>query len=68
MAHSKNKWIQKALGGPERRKKRRGLLHKALGVPMSEKIPMKKLLWASKQPGKLGQRARFALNMRKIGK
>ena len=68
MAYAKKKWIQKALGGKEQRKKRRGLLHKMLGVPLDQKIPMKKLLWAAKQPGKLGQRARFAINMRKIGK
>ena len=40
--------------------KKPGALHKELGVPKGEKIPAGKLKAAEKAPGKLGQRARFA--------
>lgn len=56
---SRRRWIQHAL-----RKHKRGALHRQLHIPIGEKIPLIKLRWAAKQPGKLGQRARFALNMR----
>lgn len=55
------KWIQKAVNP-----KHKGLLHRALGVPMDRKIPLTKLRRAAKMPGTLGRRARFALNMRKF--
>jgi len=60
----KKKWIQKALGP----RKRKGALHRALGVPVGEKIPEGKLRAAAKKPGKLGRRARLAITLRKIGK
>ena len=50
---STDKWIQGAIKKP-------GALHKELGVPMSKKIPPKKLAAAAKKPGKLGKRARLA--------
>lgn len=52
-------FIQKAIKKP-------GALHKELGVPMSKKIPAKKLNAAAKAGGKLGQRARFAKTLSKI--
>jgi len=52
------KFIQKAIKKP-------GQLHKDLGVPQGKKIPAKKLAAAAKQPGKVGQRARFAENVLK---
>lgn len=56
------RWIQAALKG--RRKK--GALHRALHVPAGKQIPREKLVRAAKKKGKLGQRARFALTMRKL--
>lgn len=53
------RWIQGAVKKP-------GALHRQLGIPVDAKIPLEVLRWAVKQPGKLGQRARFALNMRGI--
>ena len=41
-----------------------GSLHKALGVPEDEKIPVSKLQQAKKNP-KLAKKANFALNVRK---
>jgi len=40
--------------------KKPGALHADLGVPQGKKIPAAKLNAAAKQPGKVGQRARFA--------
>ncbi len=53
------KWIQGAIKHP-------GALHKQLGVPAGKKIPLKRLKAAAKKGGKLGQRARLALNMRRF--
>jgi hypothetical protein len=55
------KWIQKAIKKP-------GALHKQMGVPEGKKIPAKKLSAAAKKPGKLGQRARLAQTLKKLGK
>lgn len=55
------KWIQTAIKKP-------GQLHKDLGIPKGEKIPIEKLKVAAKKTGKVGQRARMALNLRKINK
>lgn len=44
--------------------KDKGALHRMLGVPEGEKIPDKMLQEAAKQPGKLGQRARFASTLK----
>jgi hypothetical protein len=57
MAKKSSKFIQKAIKKP-------GQLHRDLGVPQGEKIPVSKLRAAVKKPGKVGQRARFALNLR----
>jgi hypothetical protein len=53
-------WIQGAVKKP-------GQLHRDLGVPQGKKIPAGKLRAAAKRKGKVGQRARFALNVRKLG-
>jgi hypothetical protein len=53
------KWIQKAIKKP-------GALHKQLGVPAGEKIPAGKLKAAAKKGGKLGQRARMAMTLKKM--
>jgi hypothetical protein len=57
----KKRWIQKALKRAER-----GALHKQLGIPVGEVIPIRRLESAAKKPGLLGKRARLALNLRKI--
>jgi hypothetical protein len=54
------KWIQKAIKKP-------GALHKQLGVPQGKKIPGKKLEAAASKGGKLGQRARLAKTLKKLG-
>jgi len=53
-------WIQRAL-----RKHKKGALHRQLGIPLDQIIPISLLRDAAKEPGLLGQRARFALNIRK---
>lgn len=54
------KWIAGAVKHP-------GALHAMLGVPQGQKIPEKRLATAAKAKGKLGQRARFAENVRGLG-
>lgn len=55
------KWIQKAISKP-------GSLRKSMGVKEGEKIPAGKLAKAAKAPGKMGQRARLAQTLKKLGK
>ena len=57
---SKN-FIQKAIKKP-------GSLRKALKIKKGEKIPASKLKKAAKKKGKLGQRARFAMTLKKLRK
>lgn len=52
-------FIQKAIKKP-------GQLHKDLGVPQGKKIPAEKLAAAAKKPGKVGQRARLAVTLKKM--
>lgn len=59
---SDKKWIQGAV-----HPSKKGELHKELGVPQGKKIPEGKLEAAAKKGGKIGQRARFAENVRSIG-
>ena len=66
MAKRKKLWIQKAFGKFKKRKK--GVLHRQLKVPVGKKIPIAKLKKAAKAKGKLGYRARFALTLRKLQK
>lgn len=53
------KWIQKAIEKP-------GALHKQMGVPADEKIPVADLKAAAEKGGKLGKRARLAMTLRKL--
>jgi hypothetical protein len=46
--------------------KRPGALHEELGVPVGEPIPDEKVMAAAKKPGKLGQRARFAMVLKHL--
>jgi hypothetical protein len=55
------KWIQKAIKKPN-------ALRESLGVKKGEKIPAGKLAAAAKKPGKMGQRARLAQTLKKLGK
>tara|TARA_Y100000996_G_C22424781_1_gene603013 strand:+ start:626 stop:811 length:186 start_codon:yes stop_codon:yes gene_type:complete len=61
MAKKKKNWIKDAIKKP-------GALRKSLKVKKGQKIPKKKLQAAAKKKGKLGQRARFALTLRKFKK
>lgn len=56
-----DKWIQKAIKKP-------GALRAQLGAKQGKPIPAKKLAMAAKKPGKLGQRARLAQTLKKMGK
>lgn len=48
--------------------KRPGQLHRDLGVAQGKKIPASKLNAAAKRPGKVGQRARFAKELKGFNK
>ena len=52
-------WIQKAIKKP-------GALRKSLKIKKGQKIPLKKLQAAAKKGGKLGQRARLALTLKRL--
>jgi hypothetical protein len=54
-----SKWIQKT-------HLKHGALHRELGIPTGEKIPLHILQQAAREPGKLGHRARLALTLRKL--
>lgn len=54
-------WIAGAIKKP-------GQLHKDLGVPQGKKIPAAKLEAATKQKGKVGQRARLAMTLKKMNR
>ena len=57
--NEKKKWIQQAIA-------KKGALHKQLHVGKDKNIPLDKLKSAAKHGGKLGQRARLALTLRKL--
>jgi len=61
MAKRTRKWIQKT-GIAKRGHK--GALHRQLGIPEDETIPVSTLHKAAHAPGKLGLRARLALVFR----
>jgi hypothetical protein len=46
--------------------KKKGALHKELGIAKDKKIPVKALKKASKEGGILGKRANLALTLKKI--
>lgn len=54
-------WIKDAIKSP-------GSLRKSLGVKVGQKIPTKTLATAAKKPGKMGQRARLAQTLSKLGR
>lgn len=54
-------WIKDAIKKP-------GALRKALGAKAGQKIPAKTLATAAKKPGKMGQRARLAQTLSKLGR
>lgn len=54
-------WIQDAIKKP-------GSLRKSLKVKAGQKIPASKLASAAKKSGKIGQRARLAQTLKKLGK
>lgn len=47
--------------------KKPGQLHRDLGIAQDKNIPISKLMEAAKRPGKVGQRARFAETLKKMG-
>ncbi len=55
------KWIQGM-------KMKKGALHKQMGVPQGEKIPVSRLKAAAAKGGTLGKRARLALTFRGMKK
>ena len=57
--NEEEKWIQKAIKKP-------GALKKQLGVSADEPIPAGKLKAAAEKGGKLGQRARLAMTLKKL--
>lgn len=56
-----NNWIQGAI-------KRPGALHRELGVPQGEKIPMKKLNAAEDKGGRMAKQAALAKTLRGFNK
>ena len=50
----------------QKSKMKKGALHRQLGIPEDERIPIALLKEASHAPGKLGKRARMALTLRRI--
>lgn len=54
-------WIKGAIKKP-------GALRKSLGVKAGQKIPTKTLAKAAKKPGVMGQRARLAQTLSKLGR
>ena len=48
--------------------KKPGSLRKSLGIKKGKTIPASKLKAAAKKSGKLGQRARFAITLKKLKK
>ena len=63
VASKKGGWIKDAI-----KPQNRGALRSSLGIKEGQKIPAKKLAAAAKKPGKMGQRARLAQTLRKLGK
>lgn len=59
----KKKWIQDAI-----KSQNVGKLRSALGAKAGKPIPAKKLEAAAQKSGKLGQRARLAQTLKKMGK
>lgn len=56
---AQKKWIQEAI-------KKKGSLRKSLKIKKGKTIPASKLKKAAKAKGKLGQRARLAITLKKL--
>ena len=56
-----SKWIQKAIKKP-------GALRKSMGIKKGKSIPINRLKAAAKKKGKMGQRARLAITLKKMKK
>jgi hypothetical protein len=63
MAKKPKRWIKKAL-----KKHKKGALHRQLGIPLNQKIPMSVLEKASHARGVKGKRARLAKTLRALHK
>lgn len=61
----RSRWIQHALA-----KHKKGALHRQLGIPLDEKIPIALLREAAREPNGtgVGHRARLALTLRELRK
>ena len=57
----RSQWIQRAIRNP-------GSLHKQLGIPKSQKIPLTVLRRAASSGVRTSRRARLALTLRKLRK
>lgn len=57
---ARDNWIQGAI-------KHHGALHRQLGIPVGQKIPVDKLHAAASKPGVLGKRARLAITLKHMG-
>lgn len=55
------KFIKKAI-------KKKGQLHRDLGIEQGKKIPPARLRAAAKKPGKVGDRARIAVTLKRMNK
>jgi hypothetical protein len=55
------KWITQAIAS-----RRKGALHRSLGVPQDERIPPSILRRAAARPGITGKRARLAITLSKL--
>jgi hypothetical protein len=55
-------WINKAVGTKP------GALHRALHIPLDQKIPAARLAEAAKMPGKVGKEARLAQTLKGLRK
>jgi hypothetical protein len=64
MAKERKLWISTSAKKMEE-KGTKGALHEDLGIAKDKKIPRKILVKAAKSKGKTGQRARWALNVKK---
>jgi hypothetical protein len=58
---ARSRWIQSAIKKP-------GALRKSLGAKSGKPIPAAKLRAAAAKGGKLGQRARLAITLKKLGR
>ena len=58
---TRRRWIADALA-----RHRPGALHRQLGIPETERIPVRTLEAVARAPGLAGKRARLALTLRRL--